>query len=389
MTWITWLPGFVLGVATCYALIVCVVAIGLLRLPRSRAVPDDEAPRVSVLVACRNEEVDLPRCLAALAQLDYPADHLELILVDDQSTDRTDALLEAFARSRPHVRVLSTGDAPDTGLRAKARGIAWAAHHATGDWLFITDADGAVPPGWVRHMLSGVNDRIGIIGGMMVGVGGTWPGLVERVSWGYTLPFAFGMAGWGVAFIAVGPNMAVRRSIYVAAGGLERAPFTIAEDLALFRMVESAGYRALGQASPETTVRLTPVPSFRHLLSQQRRWLRGGFEGDWRYWVGLVGAFGFHFLFSVGLVVGLVVSLPSVAVAWGLKFAADALLIGVEARRTGEPRLILLVPVAVAYTAIAFFWIPLSFLLTRTVEWQGEGYRLSYPVKANRDAGRP
>ena len=52
-------------------------------------------PCVSILVAARNEEANLPRCLASLRALDYPAHLLEILVGDDASTDGTRAVAEA------------------------------------------------------------------------------------------------------------------------------------------------------------------------------------------------------------------------------------------------------------------------------------------------------
>ena len=59
------------------------------------------APRLSVLVACHNEERVLDRLLAALGALRYPADRLQLILVNDNSADRTGELLDRWAAGDP------------------------------------------------------------------------------------------------------------------------------------------------------------------------------------------------------------------------------------------------------------------------------------------------
>jgi cellulose synthase/poly-beta-1,6-N-acetylglucosamine synthase-like glycosyltransferase len=377
LEWQDTAPQVLLGIAAFYALVGAVIAWGLARLPRSFRAGDQQLPRVSVVVAARNEAIDLPACLAALLALDYPPDRLEIVLVDDDSSDGTAGIMADAAAQHPRVRMLSTRDAPATHLRAKARGVAWGARHAAGEWLFITDADGTVAPGWLRHMLSRATPRTGIIGAMMVGRGGTLVGTLERASWAYTLPWAFGAAGWGFAFICVGPNMAIRRSIYEAAGGLEAADFTIAEDLALFRMAQAAGFESLGHASPETTVHLTPVPSLRHLLSQQRRWLRGGFEGGWRYGVGLVFAFGYHMLFSLGLLAGWWVAPGTTLAALGLKAVADLLILVVESRRIAVP-LWRLAPLIIPFTTLSFLWLPVSFLISRTVRWRGEGYAITY-----------
>jgi len=372
------MPATLIVMISIYALVLLLLAVGLWRLPRSTPVPDQRLPFVSVIVACRNEEVDLPACLAALERLDFPRDRLEILLVDDRSTDGTGRIIAEAARRHRHVRALSTTGLAEGRLRAKARGVAHAARQAKGDWLFITDADAVVHPGWIRHMLSRTDERTGLIAGMMLGKGGTLPGIIERLSWAYALPFAFGLAGWGATWLCVGPNMAVRRRPYLDAGGLEAADFRIAEDLAIFRLVFGQGYRAVAHASAETTVHMSPVPSLRHLLSQQRRWLRGGFEGPWYVGAGLVFTFGYHFIMSLLLLAGWFIAPVVTGAAWAVKWLTDTVMIGVEAHRIQARGLRRMTPLLLVFSVPAFLWLPPSLLLIPQVRWMGEGYAVNY-----------
>jgi cellulose synthase/poly-beta-1,6-N-acetylglucosamine synthase-like glycosyltransferase len=360
-----------------YAVALLLLAIGLARLPRTAAVPGRDLPRVSVVVACRNEEIDLPTCIRSIVALDYPLDRIEVFLVDDESTDATPRIIAQAAADYPHVHALTTRGFAGT-LRAKARGVAVAARRATGEWLFITDADGEVNPGWVRHMLSGAGPRDGVLGGLVTVKGRTSLAVAEKVAWGYALPFAWGLAGWGAAMVCIGPNMAIRRRAYVEGGGLEGADFTIAEDLALVGIARRAGYGARVHASPETTVALTPVPTLTHHVSQLRRWLAGGFEAPWYYRAGIVFMFAYHFVLSLFLIAGWFVSVPATLAVWVLKFVGDAAIVGVEARRTRQPSLMLLLPIIELYTTAALLWLPLSFLVRPTVQWRGSGFVVAY-----------
>ena len=95
-------------------------------------------PRISILIPARNEAANLPRLLASLAQLSYPA--LEILILDDQSEDDSPALLTAAAGRDTRLRVLSGTPLPPGWL-----GKNWACHQlaqaATGDWLLFLDAD--------------------------------------------------------------------------------------------------------------------------------------------------------------------------------------------------------------------------------------------------------
>ena len=51
------------------------------------------------------------------------------------------------------------------------------------EWVFITDADGSVQPSWIEHMLTGVDDSIGMIGGMVAVKDRSLLAIFERMSW--------------------------------------------------------------------------------------------------------------------------------------------------------------------------------------------------------------
>ncbi len=334
-------------------------------------------PTVSVLISCKNEEDDLPTCLDSLAALDYPEGKIDFWIVDDRSTDRTAKVIQSFTLKNSNFHYLSTEDY-DTHLEAKARGISFAAKHAKGEWLFITDADAQVPSKWIKEMLKQVDDSTGVIGGMLavndIGI----LGKLERNTWGFTLPFAAAMSGWNKVFICVGPNMAIRRKAYENAGGLEAANFKIAEDLAIFQLAKQSGYQANFMATKESTVELKPVPTFWHLFSQLRRWLRGGFEATFEYWIGLSLSLGVCFTMASLLYIGLFTQHPAFIKFFLLKCLGDSLLILSEKLIIGKSRYIRYLPIIWMSNLFIFIWLPLSMLFSPRVHWKGKDYDIKY-----------
>lgn len=357
-----------------YPLAVLGLMSGMHRLVRSRRASDADAPSVTVIVSARNEERDLPRCLASLLALDYPAGKLQVVLINDRSTDGTAALIDAAAEEHAHVLALHTASLRDNGLSAKARGVAHGFAHATGEWILITDADAAVPPNWARHMLGAVTPGVTAVGGTLLVEPRQWWGVVERVLNIFLQPVNHGLAGWGAAVAVVGPNMGIRRSAYRASGGLEAMPGRVAEDLTLFHLATKDGGTVQNYLDPDTAVVITPVPSPMHLISQLRRFLGGGVAQGWHYAAGLAVVILWGTLVAGLMLFGWRLAVVPWALAIGAKIVADAWLFAAQTRRAGsrfrlyEPLLLQLVQ------AVMLPILTVSLLSKRPIHWRGEGY---------------
>jgi cellulose synthase/poly-beta-1,6-N-acetylglucosamine synthase-like glycosyltransferase len=124
---------------------------GSLRMPwvkNYEPAPDAECPRISVIFAARDEEEKLPAALTSLAAVDYP--NLEIIAVDDRSTDATARILDDFAARHPRLRVVHVAELP-AGWLGKTHALQRGYELSTGEWLVFTDADVRFNPevsGW-------------------------------------------------------------------------------------------------------------------------------------------------------------------------------------------------------------------------------------------------
>ena len=108
-------------------------------------------PRVTAIVPSRNEVDDLPQALASRLAEDYP--DLEIVVVDDRSSDGTSAVLAELAARDGRVRPLRIDELPERWLgkvHALARGTAM----ATGTWLLISDADIHFAPDTLRNAVA-------------------------------------------------------------------------------------------------------------------------------------------------------------------------------------------------------------------------------------------
>src|SRR5262249_8941996 len=113
----------------------------------------DHCPRVSLIVAIYNAAATLRDCLDSVLQIEYPADDIQVLCVDNASSDETPRILQAY---RNRVTILH--EAERGPAAARNRGLA----AATGDVIALTDADCIVDRHWLRHLVAQLHDpRIG------------------------------------------------------------------------------------------------------------------------------------------------------------------------------------------------------------------------------------
>jgi len=118
-------------------------------------------PRVAIVMPAFNEEGVIACSLRSLLALDYPADKLELVAVNDGSTDETLARMAELAAEEPRVRVINLGE--NCGKRA-AMAVGMRATDA--EILAFVDSDSSVEPDALRRLVQGFADeRVGAICG--------------------------------------------------------------------------------------------------------------------------------------------------------------------------------------------------------------------------------
>lgn len=197
-------------------------------------------PRVSILVAARNEAATIERCLRALAALNYPAGQLEILIGDDASTDDTAAVVRRFIADQPQFRLLPIRHRLGTA-RGKSNVLAHLCRAATTDYFLLTDADMALPPDWVQTMLAAAPAGVGVVTGITT-AGGPLFGRLQGLDWLFGLNIIRLLTDCGLPITAVGNNMLVTRAAYESIGGFEALAFTVTEDVQLFTQVVAQGW---------------------------------------------------------------------------------------------------------------------------------------------------
>lgn len=213
----------------------------------SPAPPPADAPLISVCIPARNEENKIVRCVEAALRQDYP--NLEVIVLDDRSTDATLTLLRDIASRDSRLLPISGSDLP-AGWAGKPHALYQAVSVARGEWLCFVDADTFLAPTALSSVFAKAVETEADLFTVMTRqiLGSFW----ERV----VMPLV--MTALSVGFsprkvndpqrrdaVANGQFIFIKRSIYDLVGGHEGIKDQIVEDKALSEQVKWNGHRLI------------------------------------------------------------------------------------------------------------------------------------------------
>lgn len=222
------------------------------------APPPVDAPLISVCIPARNEERNIRACLEAVLAQDYP--NLEVIVLDDRSTDRTSELLRdlimesgglvsKYQEQAPGLHIINGTDLPP-GWAGKPHALYQASAAARGEWLCFIDADTFLSPSALSSCYAkAVEAKADMFTIMTFQIlGSFWekvvmPLVMTALSVGFS-PLKVNDPNRKDA-IANGQFILIKRPVYDAIGGHESVKDQIVEDKAISEQVKWNGYRLI------------------------------------------------------------------------------------------------------------------------------------------------
>jgi len=229
-------------------MLICIWNLYILRRKNCPKISDDKLPFISVLIPARNEEHNIAQIVNSLLVQDYPS--YEVIVLNDNSDDRTGEILLEIQGSHPELKILN-GKPLETGWTGKCFACKQLYDASTGDYILFTDADTLHNPNSLRDSvtiaLSRNADMVTLFPKMrMVSFAEK---LIMPMLW-FTamllLPFYFvDKKGFLKFSIGIGPFMLFKRSAYKAIGGHDSVKNAIVEDVWLARKIKEHGMQLI------------------------------------------------------------------------------------------------------------------------------------------------
>jgi cellulose synthase/poly-beta-1,6-N-acetylglucosamine synthase-like glycosyltransferase len=240
-------------------------------------------PSVSILIPARNEEAVVGRLLHRITQLTYPKDRLEVVVIDDASTDSTGKIADEFATAYKFIKVVHRST--NIGGKGKAAALNDALRHTNGQVVLLFDAD-YYPQVDIVEKLAGyfVDPEVGVVQGRIV-VLNEPKTLVSR------LVALERIGGYGVDQLARdrrglitqcgGTACGIRRSLLDHISGWDEKMLT--EDTDLTFLAYEAGFKI--RYASEAECYEEAVDTWRSYWRQRHRWAKGHMQCFFKHFV--------------------------------------------------------------------------------------------------------
>ena len=249
-------------------------ALGTVREGRSTVNPP---PRVSVLIAARNESAGIRATLDSVLDQDY-AGVWDVWVADDRSDDDTPAILEEYRSRYPErLHVLTINDLPE-GVSPKKHAISKMIEACEGDILCLTDADCIVQRQWLTGIIREFEPGIELVAGhsYIPTVPGKSPFIICMQAVETLIYRVAGTAGLAMhlPLTSTGNNLAYRKDFFKSVNGFENVIKIQSgdDDLLMQKLATDRPFAMRYCITPSTFVTTNGKETLKELWEQRKRW---------------------------------------------------------------------------------------------------------------------
>ena len=238
---------------------------------------DYKKKKVSVIIAARNEEKNIPFLLTSLMNQTYPKELFEVIVVDDDSSDRTAEVVLQFKEKWDNIHLVKTENRQQV-TSPKKNALSHGINASSGDIIICTDADCVVGKFWIESIVSYFNEDTQMVCGFSRTRINDWnkAALSQKFEYFDFLVMMFAAAGAISSkkyFSCTGQNLAYKRKAFESVGGFEKIKhFVSGDDVNLMQLFRHQNFNIRFAFSPHSFVLTKPIEKLVQLLNQRSRW---------------------------------------------------------------------------------------------------------------------
>lgn len=225
-----------------------IIAVGTMKMKKlgdTHLSGDAVLPKVSVIVPACNEEKNIEKAILSLLAQEY--DNMEIVVINDRSTDNTGMVLEDVRRCHPSVKIVTLTELPD-GWMGKSHALDQGAKMSTGEIILFTDADVIMEKTTISRAVSYyLKNNLDHLSLLFKNTTRGWLLNSLILDGGMALLLLF--KPWRVrkdtssCFIGIGAFNMVRKSVYRDIGGHHSFRMHPIDDVMLGKRVKQSGYR--------------------------------------------------------------------------------------------------------------------------------------------------
>ncbi len=309
-----------------YLLFTIFIISGLFRyniLPISNS---NAHPFVSVIIAARNEENNLPLLIDDLINQEYPLEKFEVIIVNDRSSDSTQSILDKASENYSFIKSITIGE-KSKRMTPKKNAIDIGIKNSEGEIILATDADCRVGSLWLASMTYSLINKNGVIIGFseIEDKEGTFFEKYQKIDFLAIIAANAGAAGWSHHWSGTGQNLAYYKKDYLEIGGFEPVKDKISGDDMYLVQAISRLKNGFVHIDPNSHVKTNAMKSLKGFVNQRIRWSsnsKSNFRKTPVFFVFLTVSFLENLFILLSIIV-----LKKGFLIWGIKITIDGIVI--------------------------------------------------------------
>jgi poly-beta-1,6-N-acetyl-D-glucosamine synthase len=265
----------ILSILCCYVVLLAIVTVGWYTRRTWKTKKFEPHTKVTVIIPARNESANIMECLTNISNQHYPLELLDIIVVDDCSTDNTVVLIKDFISRNPEKRIsLIELTASQSSLKKQA--IAVAVKSATGDLIVTTDADCIMSAKWVSSIVTlyESSNAVMIAGPVCFRKSDNIFSKMQELEFLSLIASGAATMNIGMPTMSNGANLAYEKNAFQEVGGFEtNKKYASGDDVFLMhKMKKELSRKIRFIKSTDAIVETKPTTSFISFFNQRKRW---------------------------------------------------------------------------------------------------------------------